>query len=142
MKILQYNCQSLRKNSNNIDFFVNSKKYQVVCLSEVFSHGDDSKSKNLLNFNLIQKKREDGYGGVAIALLKSIKFKSINYSTDHDICIVQTKNLLNNLTICSIYCEPSMELNTFKDLITHLFNFLDRFRNVLIMLARVNGATM
>ncbi|XP_075146564.1 uncharacterized protein LOC142236963 isoform X2 [Haematobia irritans] len=87
----------------------------------------------MINFNLVQKFRPDGYGGVAIALRKYIKFSRIVFETEFDIIIVKTSNLHTNFTIASVYFPPSMPLYILAGEVGRLCNFLDRHENVILM---------
>ena len=64
MRIVQYNIQSLNKNINNLDIFLNDNKVDFCALSETWSLGDGS-HRNLCNYKYVEKARDDGYGGVA-----------------------------------------------------------------------------
>ena len=90
--ILQFNVQSLTPNKNSIEFFMNTKKIDILCLAEIWKV---EKNFKILNYNLVIKTNLNGYGGVAIALRKSINYKEINYCTEHDILIIETTNLYN-----------------------------------------------
>lgn len=129
MKILQYNCQSLKNNTDRISFYLNKIGYVIVVLSEVFSN--KNRTNKIINFNLIEKTRADGYGGVAIGLRKNIKFNRIRYQCD-DIVIIRTNNLKRNFYICTVYFPPSMKINCFSS-ISNLVYFLEPFNDVLIL---------
>lgn len=131
VKILQFNIQSFRTNKNYIEFFVNKNKYDIVILAEIFSENIKNSNK-LINFNLIQKFRPDGYGGVAIALRKQIKFSKIPFETEQDILIVKTTNLARNYVVASIYFPPSTPFVIFVEEMTKLASFLERFDNVIL----------
>jgi len=45
----------------------------TAILSEFFSH--DLLYNNIINFNIIEKHRDDGFGGVAIAYKNSLQLK-------------------------------------------------------------------
>lgn len=132
MKILQYNCQSLDANGSGIEMFLNTNYYDVVCLSEVFSKNKKKRNK-LINFNLIEKKRSDGYGGVAIGLRKYIKYKKIAFESTYDVIMLRTTNLFKNFVICSIYLPPNLEVEDFAAGVTNVLQFLEPFENVLIL---------
>ncbi|XP_067639114.1 uncharacterized protein [Eurosta solidaginis] len=133
MQILQYNIQSLKANKSYIDQFNNLNNIDIVCLQEIFSHNEQTNNQKLINFNLLKKTRNDGYGGVAIGFRKGIKFTKIKYTTNQDIIIAKTTNLSNNTIICNAYFPPSMNNRTFETEINKVLNFLSNHNNVILL---------
>lgn len=132
MKIIQYNCQSLKKNIDTIEFFLNNNSVDICVLSETFSTGDGS-FRNIIDFSFVEKAKDDGYGGVAIFFHKSIEFKKIKYISDFDIVIAQTLNLSPNITICSVYFPPSLRIDEFNTEIVRLLDFLKDRNNIFLL---------
>ncbi|KAI8117087.1 hypothetical protein CVS40_10945 [Lucilia cuprina] len=133
MKLLQYNCQSLRANRNTIEYFLNNRGIDIACLSEVYAHDTLNQQHKLLNFNIIKKMdRLDGYGGVAIALRKSIQYKRIEYNTHLDILMIKTMNLTTNLVICSVNFEQSISTFDFNYEVQILIDFLQNYEHVIL----------
>ncbi|XP_073828562.1 uncharacterized protein [Musca autumnalis] len=97
--------------------------------AEIFAEDRQNRNK-LINFNLVQKFRKDGYGGVAVALRKNIKFCRIPFETDQDILIIKTLNLRKNYIVVSAYFPPSVSFVTFTEEMSRLVLFLERFQNV------------
>lgn len=126
-KILQYNCQSLRANGRTLEYFLNNRDFDIAILSEIFSHSEVQQQTKLINFNIIRKNRPDGYGGVAIAFRKSVRFRRIIFSTRYDVMIAQTTNLSTNLVICSVYFEPNILIADFAVEMQRLLTFLESF---------------
>lgn len=81
----------------------------------------------------LKKNRDDGYGGVAIALKKHAKFQKLNYSSDSDILIIKTKNFQPNLVICAVNFPPRVLIDDFKSEISRLLSCLEHHENVLIL---------
>lgn len=125
MNLLQYNVQSLNKNNHFLDFHLNKLSIDIFFLSEIFNYEDQNSSYNLINYNIISKKRSDNYGGVAIGFKKQFKVKKIPYNTNLDILICETINLSKNLTLVSVYSLLKIELEK-------LLVFLENKPNVLI----------
>lgn len=50
-------------------------------------------TNKLLNSNIVEKVRKDGYGCIAIGIRKYIKFARIRYDANNDIVIIKTTNL-------------------------------------------------
>ncbi|XP_075150516.1 uncharacterized protein LOC142224618 [Haematobia irritans] len=115
--------------SNYIAINPCKSSFDIVVLSDIFAEYADCKNK-LINFNPIQKFRDDVYGGVAIGLKKHIKFSIVTYASDLDIVIVKTKNLPKNLTIASVYFPPSLALVAE---VGKLCLFLDRHKNPVLV---------
>ncbi|XP_059219431.1 RNA-directed DNA polymerase from mobile element jockey [Stomoxys calcitrans] len=132
MKICQYNVQSFSANKNYLEFYCNQYDIDVIALSEIFSERKENTNK-LVEFNLVQKYRPDGYGGVAIGLKKFIRFSKVRYDTNYDIVIVRTSNLSKNLCLVSAYFPPSISTKDMCDEIERLLIFLDNMSNIIIM---------
>ncbi|XP_017484492.1 PREDICTED: uncharacterized protein LOC108373152 [Rhagoletis zephyria] len=110
-------------NHNNVD---------IGCFSEIFTSHKTAR-RNLIGYNIIEKTRSDGYGGVAVVLKKEIKFQKLNFMSDYDILIVRTKNCKPNITICSVYFPHSIATDPFREEIVKLFSYLENMGNVLIL---------
>lgn len=132
VKILQYNVQSLTKNGNFVEFYLNNYNFDIVALSEIFSECPNKRNK-LANYNLIQRFRNDGYGGVAIGFKKCIRFANVVFDSEYDILITKTTSLNKNLVIASVYFPPSLPLGVFLREAGRLCSFLERFQNVVLM---------
>lgn len=75
VNLLQHNIQSLTKNKSVLDFFLNKWNIDICLLSEIFNYEDNNLRSKIKNYNVISKKRQDNYGGVAIVFKNSIKIK-------------------------------------------------------------------
>lgn len=104
MYILQLNIQSLNKNIDHLNYYINNNNIDICILSEIFEFNNP----RIRNFQIIAKSRPDNYGGVALAFRNSIKFRRIKFDTEYDIIIAKTKNLKPNLVIASVYLPPSI----------------------------------
>lgn len=133
IKILQYNVQSLKKNKATLEYLLNKDGFDICCLCETFSHEDVNKNNKIFNFNLAEKRRGDGYGGVAIGLRKYISFKTLDFVTDLDIVIVKTLNLKKNFVFCAVYCPPSISVPAFELEMSTLLNYLETLNDVVLL---------
>ncbi|XP_073822166.1 uncharacterized protein isoform X2 [Musca autumnalis] len=100
---------------------------------DCFNDGEDRRCRNkLLNFNIAQKFRPDGYGGVAICFKKHIKFNIIPFETNYDVLIAKTTNLRRNFVFVSVYFPPSLPFVEFKEEISKLFGVLEAQEDVVL----------
>lgn len=129
MKVLQHNIQSLPKNLNTLNFYLNNNDISVSLLSEIFKYENNMR---IPNYNIITKTRQDQYGGVAILIKNHILFKKIKFVTNFDLVIIQTTNLRINYTLASIYIPPNTRIGTFKLEVQRIFDFLENMPNVII----------
>jgi len=90
-------------NKNNLEFLLNHENYDISFLSEVFSHAGPQNRRKILHFHIIEKTRQDGYVGVALVLQNGITFQQLPFASEADILIVQTKNLVTNITLVLVY---------------------------------------
>lgn len=133
VKVLQYNCQSLKTNKSYIDSFIIQNQIDIVALQEIYSHDDSIEDHKLLNFKLLKKTRPAGYGGVAIGFKNNIKFRKVKYPTQYDLIIAKTLNLTLNLTVCCLYLPPNVTAAVFESEMSRLIVFLNTQENVLLL---------
>lgn len=122
VKVLQLNVQSLNKNLNTLNYYINNNNIDICILSEIFEYNYNVK---LTNFKIIAKTRPDNYGGVAILIKNEIQFRQLNFNTNLDILIIETLNLKSNFTIASAYFPPNMPTANFTKTIHDLIDYLD-----------------
>lgn len=111
--ILQWNCQSLRNKSAEIEF--RSLNYDIILLSETwlkFNH-----RINLKNFDCIRSDRLIGEGGgVAIFIRNSIKYSKVTVSESCpgglEVCAIEIKWQDKPLTIFSTYKYPQLNISS------------------------------
>ncbi|XP_058987522.1 RNA-directed DNA polymerase from mobile element jockey isoform X1 [Musca domestica] len=132
MKILQYNIQSLSKNKNYLELYINNLSVDICILSEIFNVNEKNNNSFLRNYNLICKKRSDNYGGVAFLHKNNIFMKKISFNTDLDILVCETTNLCPNFTFVSVYFPHSVKSNHLKRELSKLFTLLEGKPNVFI----------
>lgn len=131
--LLQYNIQSLTRNKHYLDHYINRFQTDFCLLSEIFNFSDDKENTSFPNYNILTKKRQNNsFGGVAILVRKSIKFKQIHFNSTLEVLICQSLNLSKNLTIASIYIPQSVPTKIFELELTKLLNFLDTKSNVFL----------
>ncbi|KAL9875806.1 uncharacterized protein ACN427_013804 isoform 2-T2 [Glossina fuscipes fuscipes] len=132
ISFLEYNTQSVQRNLSFLDFYLNSNKIDFCILSEVFLKDENCFEIKVSNYALATKCRNDGYGGVSILVKKGVNFRRIPYNSAVDIIIIKTINLKPNLFIASCYFPPSLDVQTFRDEIQSLCDFLDGEQNVIL----------
>ena len=82
MKIIQLNCTSVRNKKHQIEQYLYTNEISVVCLFETFLNpGEDFLIKN---FHIVRSDRPSHGGGVAIAINKQLKFKTLGISSHTD----------------------------------------------------------
>lgn len=91
----------------------------ICVLSEIFNI-DELNDTNILNYNIISKKR----------IKKHIKFKKLNFQSLLDILVCQTFNLSYNLVIVSIYFPHSIKSCDIKNELEKLLCRLESKSNV------------
>lgn len=131
MRLLQYNIQSFKNNKDALEVHLIKNGYDIFCLSETLSK--ENQVNKIQDFNMIERKRSDGWGGVAIGLRRNIRYKIINYETNSEIIMVRTLNLRRNFILVSCYFPPSVENDRFGSEVRDLFRFLDPCEDVLVM---------
>ena len=121
MKILQFNCTSVRNKYKNLEQYLHSNKVSVGCLSETFLMPNDY--IKFKNYEILRSDRSHSVtrgGGVAVLIDKKINFKPINISTSSyliEVCGCEVESSAGNLAIFSFYIPPNvnftvLQLNT------------------------------
>lgn len=126
LNFAHFNCNSVQNdyNKNALEVFMKHENIDIICLAETWS--SKIKKCKLTGFNVVEKVRPNGYGGVAIALANNIKFKRIPYSGKGEVVIVRTLNIKKNFVIISVYYPPSFKAKEFEK---DIHNLLSQFTN-------------
>lgn len=131
IKILQCNVQSLRSNVGELERMATDERVDIFCIQETWLKEDTRIT--LQNFKLFRDDREDGYGGTAIAVHKSLiakRVKSHANSRHVQTTAVCIQDL--NLVVSSTYVEPRTPVSVFRTVMEELFVNLSSYRKVII----------
>ncbi|XP_076057625.1 uncharacterized protein LOC143035044 [Oratosquilla oratoria] len=113
MSILQWNCRGLNISSEHIRTLFRDYNTMILCLQET-KLGDTSYNPGL-NYNFHRSPPiidERAQGGTAFIIHKSIRFSTIQLSTDLQACAVQV-HFERKITLCSLYLDPKLEDHLF-----------------------------
>ena len=88
------------------------------------------------NFNMYRHDRCDGYGGILIAVHKSLTLHEVLYSGIHDIvaCRLKLSNNVALLAVC-VYRPPNCSIDQFTNLCSSLESVIPQYPNDAIWLA-------
>lgn len=128
IQIIQLNIQSLNKNLNSLNYYINNHNIDICILSETF----ELNNPKLINFKILGKSRQDNYGGVAIGFKNNIKFRKHKFDTEYDIIIAETTNLKINFILVSAYFPPNISASNFENISSKLFSYLENLPNVIL----------
>ncbi|KAL4084786.1 hypothetical protein QTP88_027689 [Uroleucon formosanum] len=131
--ILQWNTRSLHARLIDIPHILSSNYISVALFSETWLL--PSRRINIPGYRLIRDDRPDGYGGAAIAVKNSIKFRTLDIKSDLNrlvsslnINLVSVKILLNNnsgLDIWSCYIPPHSNIS--QSTVNNIFNVMSNY---------------
>lgn len=110
--ILQWNSRSIISNKSNLlNYLKNNANPDIIVLSETWLKPHNNFKIN--SYNLIQKCRVNGKGGVGILVKQNINYNiiDINYNFNKNIEICSIKLSDNNVNIISIYKPPNVAAN-------------------------------
>ena len=130
MKIIQLNCTSVRNKKHQIEQYLYTNEISVACLFETFLNpGEDFLIKN---FHIVRSDRPSHGGGVAIAINKQLKFKTLGISSHTDsieVCGVEVVTNHGPVVILSYYVPPgrNVTLSDFNRIILDLMFLLFYF---------------
>ena len=133
-KIIQWNCQGLKPNYNEVSLLISEYNPSVFCFQETFLKPDDNIS--LRGFNIYNYVHTDCLrpsGGASIFVKSSYPQRKIDLQTELQATAVSV-TLDREITICSVYISPSFSLNS-----QHLDNLLQQLPSPYILLGDFNG---
>nr|CAH7748854.1 unnamed protein product [Callosobruchus chinensis] len=113
IKILQWNIRSIACSKGSLIHIINKYKINIIVLSEIWLK--KHQCMNIKGFNVIQKLRDDGYGGVAIYIAQSIPYIEKEIYTVHntgiEACAVELYSGEYSF-VSIIYRPPSANVTT------------------------------
>lgn len=127
--VLHFNCNSFSKNKDFIIGFISTNDIDIIGLSETWSKNNSS--CKLPGYTLFENSRQDGYGGMAIAVRKNIRAVRINYDSE-EATIIRITNLSTNITIASSYFTPSLSNTQFETKVNNLVDNMQNHKNVIL----------
>ena len=132
--IIQWNCQGLKPNYNEVSLLISEYNPSVFCFQETFLKPDDNIS--LRGFNIYNYVHTDCLrpsGGASIFVKSPFPQRKIDLQTELQATAVSV-TLDREITICSVYIPPSFSLNS-----QHLDNLLQQLPSPYILLGDFNG---
>lgn len=133
LNILQWNTRSLSARLIDIPHILASNSVSVALFSETWLL--PNRRINIPGYRLVRDDRPDGYGGAAIAIKNSIKFRVLDISPElyrslasHNINLVGVKISLNNnpgLDIWSCYIPTHSNLS--QPTVNNIFNVMSNY---------------
>ena len=132
--IIQWNCQGLKPNYNEVSLLISEYNPSVFCFQETFLKPDDNIS--LRGFNIYNYVHTDCLrpsGGASIFVKSSFPQRKIDLQTELQATAVSV-TLDREITICFVYIPPSFSLNS-----QHLDNLLQQLPSPYILLGDFNG---
>lgn len=133
LNILQWNTRSLSARLIDIPYILSSNSVSVALFSETWLF--PNRRINIPGYRLVRDDRPDGYGGAAIAIKNSIKFRVLNINPElyrsfasFNINLVGVKILCNNnsgLDIWSCYIPPHS--NVSQTAVNNIFKVMSNY---------------
>lgn len=113
--ILQWNCRSLNANKNALSRLLQNYKVDIALLSETWLKPGKTPPR-IKNYNIVHTDRNDGYGGSAILIRKSVPYSEITITHQLQdiiqISCIKTKLLNKECAILSMYTKPKHKLSS------------------------------
>ena len=133
-KIIQWNCQGLKANINELLLLLTEECTSIICLQETFLKQDDN--INIRNYEMFIHTQDSGgraSGGVSVLIRNNIPHSKIDITTNIQAVAIKA-TLHKPVNIYSIYIPPSNDIdeNELKKLIDQLprpFILLGEFNN-------------
>lgn len=107
-EILQWNCNGLRCQFEELQLLINQHKPKIIALQE--TRTNPSINPNIKGYEIIFSHRPSGQGGVAIAIKTGIKFNKVQINSTLEAIAVEV-NIPRKMTVCSIYLSPNQQIN-------------------------------
>lgn len=128
----QINIRSLKSNIDLLKKAILDHDLHIICLQEIWLKSELYCIRN--DFELESLCREDGYGGVGIALKSHLQYERIHIDNLNPIEIIMIKLKKDNifLHIASIYIPPNIPNTVIENKLNDLSNFLLNKQNLII----------
>ena len=133
-KIIQWNCQGLKPNYNEVSLLKSDYNPSVFCLQESLFKPDDNislKGLNIYNYDHAECMRPSD--GASVFVTSSFLRRKIDLQTELQATVVYV-TLDKEITICSVYIPLSFSLNS-----QHLDSLLQQLPSPYIILGDFNG---
>ena len=111
-KIIQWNCQGLKPNYNEVSLLISEYNPSVFCFQDTFLKPDDNiwlKGFNIYNYVHNECMRPSG--GVLVFVKSSFPQRKVDLQTELQATALSV-TLDKEITICSVYIPPSFSLNS------------------------------
>lgn len=133
LKLIQWNMHSFNANKINLLLFVSDYQPDLIFLSETWL--SPQHIMNIPGYFNIRKDRQDGYGGLAVAIKHGISVDNLDLNLNWlpvEIQIIAVK--VKKLTILSMYCPPNSKITS------HMwFQILNKVEPPYIILGDLNA---
>lgn len=119
LKILSWNCQSIRKKVSELHDYINKADIDIVTLSETWI--SNNQALNLQNYTIYRRDRQHSqHGGVAIAIKQNISHSLMPHITTNIIESIGLHiKLKNSSTITVVSCYfTGQDIKTLTSLTT------------------------
>ena len=111
-KIIQWNCQGLKPNYNEVSLLISIYNPSVFCFQEAFLKPDDNISLKVFNvYNYVHTDCLRPSGGASIFVKSSFPLREIDLQTELQATAISV-TLDREITICSVFIPPSFSLNS------------------------------
>ena len=108
MKILQFNCTSIRNKVTNLEQYLHLNEICIGCLSETFLSPQEN--LKIKNYEILRSDRASNKGGgVAISVKKDLDFKKFSFISRFgsiEVCACEVASSSGDLAIFSFYILP------------------------------------
>lgn len=132
LNIMQINIKSINNKKDLLEIYLDKNDIHIVLLSETWIKNDCI--PKLKNYNLLMNNRDDGYGGVAIAIAKHIHFDSTVITNYNKIETIATtiNNNNNKITLLALYIPPSLNITQIRTGIKNIVNKYERCQRLIL----------
>ena len=110
IRFLQWNCRSIVPKKSELLLLIEERSPHIIALNETWLTA--SQSFVLPGYNIIRADRDDGYGGVLLAIISSIEYYAVNITSVYE-CVCVNITLQNErMNVVCMYVPPNCRLNS------------------------------
>ena len=125
LKIIHYNCRSIKNKQFELFKYMNKQNVDILCLNETFLNSEDHNFNHINHHTIIRNDRTHKKGGgIAMILKNNIKFnviqKASNENEEYIAIEIDTPRDKDKLLLISTYVHPNSNTN---------FDFIPKFMN-------------